>query len=434
LRLQLGLALMGLDGLCIMAGFLAANVVYQGDLPFRVVHLTSALIAIFFLAAFGGRAYAIDGMMNRSAGLLRTLRAFLYAAGIMIFAAFYTKSSADLSRAGFALGSGFSVLFLIAGRRLFLQRVRKTIGNPYKVVVITDSDMVRAEDSHEGLLGLSFDVDDLSPQMYDRLGRAIEDADRLVIDCPPERRPVWIEALRGANIDAAIVVRELEALNPVELRRHNGLPTIMVARGPLNIQDRIVKRAFDVVTAAAALVLLSPMLLAVALAIRLESAGEVIFRQTRIGRGNKLFDIYKFRSMRVERCDVDGHASTARDDDRITRVGAFIRKTSIDELPQLLNVLRGEMSIVGPRPHALGSRAESQLFWEIDQRYWNRHAVKPGLTGLAQVRGFRGATSHRDDLIGRLHSDLEYLNNWSIWRDLGIIASTFRVLSHKNAF
>src|SRR3546814_5934722 len=114
-------------------------------------------------------------------------------------------------------------------------------------------------------------------------------------------------------------------------------------------------------------------MLAVAIAIKLESRGSVFFRQERLGRGNRLFLVYKFRSMRVEKCDENGDRSTARDDDRITRVGQFIRRTSIDELPQLWNVLRGEMSLVGPRPHALGSRAGGALFWDVDRRYWYRH-------------------------------------------------------------
>jgi lipopolysaccharide/colanic/teichoic acid biosynthesis glycosyltransferase len=138
--------------------------------------------------------------------------------------------------------------------------------------------------------------------------------------------------------------------------------------------------------------------------------------------------------MRVEASDGRGAASTLRDDQRITAVGRFIRKTSIDELPQLINVLIGDMSVVGPRPHAVGSRAENLLFWEIDHRYWHRHAAKPGLTGLAQVRGFRGATERRGDLTNRLQADLEYLNYWSIWRDLKIILRTFAVLVHRNAY
>ncbi|MBA3836318.1 MAG: exopolysaccharide biosynthesis polyprenyl glycosylphosphotransferase, partial [Zymomonas sp.] len=117
-----------------------------------------------------------------------------------------------------------------------------------------------------------------------------------------------------------------------------------------------------------------------------------------------------------------------------TKVGRFIRRSSIDELPQLINVLRGEMSIVGPRPHALGSRAEGKLFWEIDPRYWHRHATKPGLTGLAQVRGYRGATVVRKDLADRLNADLEYVRAWSLWLDVRIILQTFGVLVHRNAY
>ena len=138
--------------------------------------------------------------------------------------------------------------------------------------------------------------------------------------------------------------------------------------------------------------------------------------------------------MRHDQADADGAQSTRKDDDRVTRVGRFIRATSIDELPQLLNVLRGEMSLVGPRPHALGSLAGDELFWEVDERYWHRHASKPGLTGLAQVRGYRGETKERQDLANRLYADLEYLSGWTIWRDISILLSTLRVIVHRNAY
>ena len=147
-----------------------------------------------------------------------------------------------------------------------------------------------------------------------------------------------------------------------------------------------------------------------------------------------MFKVFKFRSMRANLSDILGHRSATRDDDRITRIGRIIRSTSIDELPQLFNVIKGDMSIVGPRPHALGSRAAEKLFWEVDQRYWHRHAARPGLTGLAQVRGFRGATIEEKDLRNRLQADLEYVENWSIWRDIKIIFLTFRVILHRNAF
>jgi polysaccharide biosynthesis protein PslA len=142
----------------------------------------------------------------------------------------------------------------------------------------------------------------------------------------------------------------------------------------------------------------------------------------------------KFRSMKREGADPAGSISTARDDDRMTRVGRFIRRTSIDELPQLINVLRGDMSLVGPRPHAIGSQAGDKLFWEVDSRYWQRHSLKPGLSGLAQVRGFRGATEHESDLANRLNADLEYLEGWTIWRDLRIIWLTLRVIVHDRAY
>jgi lipopolysaccharide/colanic/teichoic acid biosynthesis glycosyltransferase len=118
----------------------------------------------------------------------------------------------------------------------------------------------------------------------------------------------------------------------------------------------------------------------------------------------------------------------------VSRVGRFIRRTSLDELPQLFNVLAGTMSIVGPRPHALGSTAEAALFWHIDSRYFHRHATKPGMTGLAQIRGFRGATAVRSDLTSRLKSDLEYLADWTIWRDVKIIIQTVAVVVHSKAF
>ena len=142
----------------------------------------------------------------------------------------------------------------------------------------------------------------------------------------------------------------------------------------------------------------------------------------------------KFRTMRVESEDADGDRSAARDDDRVTRVGAFLRRTSLDELPQLLNVFAGDMSLVGPRPHAIGSRAGEKLFWEVDEAYWLRHAAKPGMTGLAQVRGFRGATECENDLTDRLKSDLEYMTGWSLIRDVAILFRTVRVLVHQKAF
>jgi lipopolysaccharide/colanic/teichoic acid biosynthesis glycosyltransferase len=144
--------------------------------------------------------------------------------------------------------------------------------------------------------------------------------------------------------------------------------------------------------------------------------------------------MYKFRSVRHADIDADGHESIGRGDARLTAVGRFIRRTSIDELPQLWNVLKGDMSLVGPRPHAIGSQAGDKLFWQVDERYWQRHALKPGLTGLAQIRGLRGPTQIEADLVARLDADLEYLDHWSLWRDIRILLATLRVVIHNRAF
>ena len=138
--------------------------------------------------------------------------------------------------------------------------------------------------------------------------------------------------------------------------------------------------------------------------------------------------------MREDMSDPSGTRSTARDDNRITSIGKFLRRTSIDELPQLWNVIRGDMSLVGPRPHPLGTLAEGQLLWDAVPEYWARHAMRPGITGLAQVRGLRGATDRRSAIEKRVEADLEYINSWSIWLDLKILLQTIRVVMHPNAF
>jgi lipopolysaccharide/colanic/teichoic acid biosynthesis glycosyltransferase len=215
----------------------------------------------------------------------------------------------------------------------------------------------------------------------------------------------------------------------------NSHPTIENrAVRPLGFHALVIKRAMDIAISIPALILLSPLMLLTALLIKLDDGGPVFFSQLRTGRNNVQFHVLKFRSMRAALGDGDGARPTARSDVRITRVGAFIRRTSIDELPQLINVLRSEMSLVGPRPHALGSQIGEKLFWEVDGDYWLRHSLKPGLTGLAQVRGHRGTTETEAHLIDRLDADLEYIRTWSLWGDLKIIIATARVLVHPNAY
>jgi exopolysaccharide biosynthesis polyprenyl glycosylphosphotransferase len=186
---------------------------------------------------------------------------------------------------------------------------------------------------------------------------------------------------------------------------------------------RRAKRAMDIVIAIAMLLVLAPILISVACCIRVESGGPAIFRQRRGGQFGRPFSIYKFRTMRVMENGED--VTQARHQDpRITPLGAFLRRTSMDELPQLINVMKGEMSLVGPRPHAV---AHDREFQERLPAYAQRFVVRPGITGLAQVRGFRGDTETKESLEGRLSADLEYIETWSLANDVRLLFATLKV-------
>lgn len=186
------------------------------------------------------------------------------------------------------------------------------------------------------------------------------------------------------------------------------------------------KRTVDVFVSSVALLVLLPLLLLIAAAIRLESRGNVLFTQTRWGLNGQKIKVYKLRSMYADRGDVTGVAQTTADDPRVTRVGKFIRRYNVDELPQLLNVLKGDMSLVGPRCHAVGMLAAGVPYEELVPAYHGRHAVRPGLTGLAQMRGLRGPTTRASKARARIASDLYYVQNFSIWLDFYIMVETVR--------
>ena len=205
---------------------------------------------------------------------------------------------------------------------------------------------------------------------------------------------------------------------------------IELQRAPLSDTELVAKRAFDLVAATAALAALLPLLALVSVAIKLSSPGPVIFRQRRYGFNRREFMIYKFRTMNVQE-DGDSIRQACRNDARVTRLGRMLRATSIDELPQLLNVLRGDMSLVGPRPHAC---AHDNEYGELIAHYAFRHHIKPGITGWAQINGFRGETAHLNLMKRRVDLDLWYINNWSFWLDLKIIARTCIELARQAAY
>jgi len=214
------------------------------------------------------------------------------------------------------------------------------------------------------------------------------------------------------------------------------IPVIDLFDKPITDWDVVMKWLFDKIIGSLMLVALSPVMLVTALAIKLDSRGPVLFKQKRYGFNNELIEIYKFRSMRTDQCDATASKLVEKNDPRVTCIGRFIRKASIDELPQLFNVVfKGNLSLVGPRPHALHAKAENRVYDEAVDGYFARHRVKPGITGWAQVNGWRGETDTHEKIQRRVEHDLYYIENWSVIFDLAILAKTpFALARTENAY
>lgn len=439
-RLRAYVLLLLADGVLFNLSFALAALIWEGDWweP-RSMLAAQALLPAFFTIALYNGSYGVTALNDWLFATRKALIALLISAALINFLGFYTKSNEDFSRAAVTLGLLFTALLLVVFRRLVaIVIARRWGGRVSNRLVIDDGGSSFPIADAQVISAMEYNLDPSShdPFMLDRLGKLLRNQDQVVVSCPRERRQDWAFLLKSAGVYGEIVSEPAHTLGAVGVHRYDLLDrtTLVISTGPLGLRARILKRGFDVVAALAGLIVLSPLLLAIAVLIKQEDRGPVLFIQRRLGRGNQFFEMFKFRSMREEKLDHNGDRSTARDDDRITRIGAFIRRTSIDELPQLLNVLKSDMSIVGPRPHAIGSQANNKFFWEVDRKYWQRHCLKPGLTGLAQVRGHRGATEREKDLTDRLQSDLEYIAGWSLRRDIGIVLRTVLVLKHDNAY
>jgi putative colanic acid biosysnthesis UDP-glucose lipid carrier transferase len=247
-----------------------------------------------------------------------------------------------------------------------------------------------------------------------------------------------LEELYFVLLDKHVSIHWVPDIFSLRLINHSvreiaGIPVLTLSETPLTGINKLSKAIEDRVLAFLILLMISPILLLVAMAVKLDSPGPVFFRQKRTGWNGKTFRIWKFRSMRVEQEVGDNKLlkQAEKNDPRITKVGAFIRKTSLDELPQLINVLTGDMSLVGPRPHAV---QHDEVYSQRISDYYARHNIKPGITGLAQVRGYRGETKEIDQMIKRIESDIEYINNWSLWLDLSILVRTVTAFTGKEAY
>lgn len=447
------------------AGFLSLLIVFREFTTFNLdLYVPSIIVgaAIYVLISDLTGSYEASGQFSLIEAWRRTTRAWMMTAFLVIALGFVLKVSEGFSRlwAGSWFVTGFiSVMSVRAVTTLWSNRLRRH----------------GVFDQRVAIYGAS--------EQGQKLGRYIQGHDKLVISIVGfyderggERAPAEVGGvpmrgrlaelvadIRAGEIDQVIValpwaaegrLQEVVghlALTPVRIRLAPDLvnfafshrPVMLLGEVPvLTLFDRpisganfVVKWLEDKLLAGAILALIWPLLLLVAILIKLDSPGPIFFRQPREGYNNRSFRVWKFRSMRAEHCESEGITQAQRGDPRITRLGAILRRTSIDELPQFFNVLTGEMSIVGPRPHAPSTRAGDKLFTEVVSSYAARHRVKPGITGWAQVNGWRGETDTEEKLLRRLEHDLYYIENWSPMFDLYIVLRTIGlVLFDRRAF
>jgi Undecaprenyl-phosphate glucose phosphotransferase len=424
------------------------------------IALTTLVANVLFNAARTHRVIAYRTAVQQT---WRVLAAWTLVFVVLLALAFLLKSSDQVSRvwlvSWYASGALVLVAFRLSLRALVMQWTREgrlkrrtvIVGGGHDAEVLVEQ-IEKSAGADVRMLGVFDDRnDERSPESVASLPKLGRVSDLL-------------EFARQTRVDLVIVSmplsaekRVLEMLTqlwvlPVDIRLSahmsklrftqkaysyvGDVPVFDMVDRPISDWNLIFKWLFDKLVALTALIVLSPVMLVTALAIKLDSTGPVFFKQKRHGFNNELIEIYKFRSMRTDMADASASKLVTKGDPRVTKVGKFIRKSSIDELPQLFNVLRGELSIVGPRPHALQAKADNKLYYEAVEGYFARHKVKPGITGWAQINGWRGETDTVDKIMQRVQHDLYYIEKWSILLDLYILVMTpFSLLAKsENAY
>ena len=442
-----------LDGLVIaVPGLLARDLLSNGQAPALGVVLFGTVLALLFnagagaythTALFGGRRMmlaAAGGLCGAVAGLALLARVLgvpdaLPPAVAAMWLAFALPlllagrlASARLVRAE-ALHTALRAVVVAEGPQAtrLVANLRGAKAGPMRLLGVVD-DRRRLTVGLSGSSGLPF----LGPLevVFAMIRRG--EVDRVILALPgaaEQRVTALVRRLADYPVEVCLApdLCSYHAPGPAE-------PLRLVAC-PMAGWGGLAKRAEDIALSLAALMVAAVPMLLIALAVRLDSPGPVVFRQRRAGFNNRDFYVLKFRTMYTDQAEHGTVVQAQENDPRITPVGAILRRTSLDELPQLLNVLMGEMSFVGPRPHAPGTRAAGRPFEEVAERYAARHRVKPGLTGLAQVRGWRGPTETEEKLLRRVEADLEYIENWSLWLDVQIILRTLVAVARmRNAY
>jgi exopolysaccharide biosynthesis polyprenyl glycosylphosphotransferase len=246
----------------------------------------------------------------------------------------------------------------------------------------------------------------------------------------PKRLEQIVEGLSAVCVDVSLIPAQAIELAPkYRVNLLGTVPVLTLWQRPFRDMNQLIKRAEDLVLSSLALIFLAPVLLVTALLVRLTSPGPVLFVQPRVGFNNEAIDVFKFRTMYADKTDVGARQTTTRDDPRVTPIGKYLRRFSIDELPQLFNVLQGSMSLVGPRPHGTEMMVGERFYHDAVRGYAGRHRVKPGITGYAQVKGLRGEVRTIERAKRRLELDTYYVDHWSFWLDIWILFSTVRAVA-----
>lgn len=394
---------------------------------------------------------------------MRLIGALLLVFALTMSAIFMLKLGDNYSRLWLTSFFAGTVASTIAGRLALVLYVRRLVQAgrlDRRTAIVGGGDAAEAflsalaQEPHHGIsiCGVFDDRDDVrSPPLvagYPKLGNVDalvsfarhSKVDLIVFTLPVTAEARILDMLRKLCVLPTDIRLSAHAsrlrLRPRSYSYLGSVPVLDVMDRPIADWDIVLKWLFDKVVGSFALVLLSPVLVATAIAVKLDSKGPVLFRQKRYGFNNDLIEVFKFRSMYVDQADATAAKLVTKDDPRVTRVGRFIRKTSLDELPQLFNVVfKGNLSLVGPRPHAVHAKAESRLYDQVVDGYFARHKVKPGITGWAQINGWRGETDTEEKIQKRVEHDLYYIENWSVMLDMSIlIATPFALLKSENAY
>ena len=432
-------------------------------IPFDLYTLSIGFAPVLQLVVFEvAGSYRTDVLRYGRLALGRVAIAWTSLFFIFLAIAFAAKASEAFSRVWLYGWYGLGLVFL-ASSRVVLRRVVNTWvrqGRLKRRVVMfggTDRgrDLIRAIDNDPSCdIGIVAVFDDRSKSRrpetvgdHPVLGTKTELIDYvrnnpvdMIIVALPMRAETRVLALLKDLWVLPVNIRLTAASDQIRFSSKayhyvGNVPLLNVFERPMSDWDRIVKAVEDRILAAMFLMLLSPLMLLIALLVRLDSPGPALFRQKRYGFNNELIEVYKFRTLYQDKGDSNADTLVTKNDNRVTRLGRFLRKASLDELPQLITVLKGDMSIVGPRPHALQAKAADRLYDDAVDGYFARHRVKPGITGWAQVNGWRGETDTQEKILRRTEFDLYYIEHWSILFDLKIILKTpFALFETRNAY